>query len=325
METPLLADQFHWILLHLDTLIRIRGVHSLLLELESLLGHLPIYETLNLTSSSGLCGLVADDYPAPPQSGGDAPASVDDELPLLSLLEKVGGFALLWACHYRGITAPYTALLLPESSTSRDSSTILCHIKRMRPSTTFAAPLGGKHAQRFRSCYNNQKSGPDFSMVKGSKPEENAFASLDEAFIMSMTLIGERGRVNVRKLWTVKVLKFKDTVTKNPAGKHEHPGSYFMFLFERALVCLRSLTAWRRQNRLAHNREAIRFHSDVLFRIEDLGYSRTQLVGIDLSSRLSAIILRSSNPADAVAAFATECRQQLIEPQTLQPPPPWRW
>jgi hypothetical protein len=95
MSTPLMNDQFEGILQFIDRLIRHRGLESLLLEVESLFGFVTIYETMIFTSSSGVIGLLAKDYPPPPQNQSISMESVADDLPLLSLLEKIGGFALL--------------------------------------------------------------------------------------------------------------------------------------------------------------------------------------------------------------------------------------
>jgi hypothetical protein len=127
MTTPLMTDNFQGILDCLDIIISRSSLASILLELESLLGHLTIYETLHHTSSSGMVGLVQTDYPPRPQFG--SAAVVVDDLPLLSLIEKVGGFALLLACHFRGISSPYATLILPSSS-SRDATTIIVRVLR---------------------------------------------------------------------------------------------------------------------------------------------------------------------------------------------------
>ena len=290
------------------------------------MGRYTIYATLHLTSSSGLAGLLPEDYPKRNLRPGDYPPESTDELPLLTLLDKVGGFALLLAMHHRGITSPYSTLRLDETpnSDSRKAETILAHIAKHRPKNFFALPSQTSSSARsnFKNFFGNERLGEDFSMGEDSHLAKYNHALQDDNFLNALLPVCKRSKATFRKLWSNKVGQFRKKVGQNLEGSYSNPGSYFMFLFERSTDCLTTHASVRRLRRLELTEESVTFQHAVLLGVLGLGFSTAQLGGLDVGSVLAPLLLRSSTVSDAVAAFQRHCAKHSIVADSPVPVPP---
>jgi hypothetical protein len=277
METPLLTDVLHYVIIELDKIILHRGIGSVLLELESLMGHVVIYETLHFTTSKGLVGLKPSDYPILSGLPGDVTGDVGD-LPLLKLLRHVGGFALLWASHYRLVTAPYSSLLLSESEGSRDAQVILDQVIANRPSNKFNLPPSSSKSDH--PFYNHHNLVTDSTSAVAAANSFHGFASLDSVFLNSFIPIDKRGSSTLRKLWTTALGCLKRRIENKPGGTYGHPGSYLVFVFDRASESLRSVVSFRRTRRKALHHAGAAFQFRIISEITKLGFGISQLEGL---------------------------------------------